>query len=385
MHRVFTRLNLSTLTLAALVAFLSGCGSSTLAPPTTPSTPTSTTPFSVASIVPASGTSGVALSSTIQITFSAAAAASTVNSTNIQVTDPQQVSGAIAYNAGTNAATFTPAAALPQNSTFTVTVSGVTSAAGTAMSAPFTSKFATVTQTTSTPPSTFQYQATLEGNGSGNYGQVSVDPAGNTTVQLSGAAANVQFTVEFCPMSMAGTQNPTPCMTLGTVTTDASGNASTTTMFPQPGSWAGDFQLTSNDVVAGTPVGYATNIVPPGDVSGQVYMSTLQQQSTVDQGAFAYKNPQLPLTSGTVTYANGSITFALTGTSPNTLLTGGELDDAWGDSNGYEIGGATSDANGNLTFSGLQDGSDGDLFLVSPGYGYDNGFLGGFLVPQPQQ
>jgi hypothetical protein len=384
MHRLFTRQNLAALSLATLLAFLSGCGSSTPVPPTSRSTPTSTTPFTVASIAPAAGASGVALNSTIQITFSAAVDASTINSTNIQVTDPKPVSGTIAYNASTNAATFTPSSALPQNSTFTVTVSGITGSAGTTMSAPFTSSFATVTQTASTPPpSSFQYQATLEGNGSGNYGQVSVDTAGNTTAQLTGAAANVQFTVEFCPMSMAGSKNPTPCMTLGTLTTDADGNATATMMFPQPGSWAGDFQLTSNDVVAGTPVGYGTDIESQNYVSGQVYMSTLQPQSTVDQGAFAYQNPQLPLTSGTVTYSNGSITFVLTATSPNTLLTGGEMDDAWGDSNGYEIGGATSDASGNLTFSGLQDGSFGDLFLVAPGYGYDNGFIGGFSVPQP--
>jgi hypothetical protein len=377
MHILKIRLNLAVLSLATLVAFLSGCGTSTPVAPTSPSTPASTTPFSVASITPAPGTSGVALNSTIQITFSAAANASTVNSTSIQVTDPNAVAGTVAYNASTNVATFTPATALPQDSTFTVTVSGVTSASGIAMSSAFTSKFATVTQTTTTPPPTFQYQATLEGNGSGNYGQVSVDAAGNTTVQLTGAAASMKFTVEFCPMGVGASKSPTPCMTLNTVTTDASGNASATTMFPQPGSWAGDFLLNSNS----GPVSYETNIEPQGVVSGQVYMSTLQPQSTVDQGAFANPNPQLPLTSGTVTYANGSITFMLAGTSPNTLLEGAEMDDVWGDSNGESVGSGTSDSNGNLTFSGAQDGSYGDLFGVSPGYGNDNGFLGGFSVP----
>jgi hypothetical protein len=204
-----------------------------------------------------------------------------------------------------------------------------------------------------------------------------VDAAGNTTVQLTGATANMKFTVEFCPMSVGGSKSPTPCITLNTVITDAGGNASVTTMFPQPGSWAGDFQLNSGSGL----VGYATNIQPQGVVSGQVYMSTLQPQSTVDQGAFANPNPQLPLASGTVTYANGALTFALTGTTPNALLEGAEMDDTWGDSNGYSVGSGTSDASGNVTFSGAQDGSNGDLFGVNPGNGNNNGFLGGFSVP----
>jgi hypothetical protein len=356
------------LSLLALGAFLSGCASSNPVSPVSPTQPTPPATFSVASIVPASGATEVATSATIQIKFSSAADSSTVNSTNIQVAGAQAVSGALAYDANTDTATFTPSAALEQNSTFTVTVSGVTSSAGTALAGPFSSKFTTA----AAPAGTMQYQATLE-NGVSNYGQVSVDTSGNTTIELAGAEANTKFTFGFCPMSTAGSSSTPGCISLGTITTDASGNSSATMMFPEAGSWAGDFE-----VAAGDSTGYETNVT--GTDAAQVYMSTLQPKNTVDQGEFSSKNTQAPLASGTVTYAKGTITFVLNGTAPNAPFSAVEGDDELGDSNSYAVAGGTSDANGDLTFSGPQDGSDGDIFGVIPGNG-DNGFVGGFSVP----
>lgn len=381
---------------AVLIAFVAGCGSGNQAStttPTQPSQPATPAAFAVASITPANGTSQVALTSTIQITFNSAADASTVNTTNIQVTDPKPVSGTVAYDANTDTATFTPSAALPQDSTFTVTVTGVSSSAGTAMSAPFTSNFATVSTTSSPSPgggtpgsgsaggtATLQYEATLEGATNG--GQVSVDTAGNVLVQLSGAVASTKMTVEFCPIN--NSQNPPTCMTLGTVTTDSNGDGSFKTMFPKTGSWAGDFKLLSSTATVNSPT-YETDIQSKQYDNGQIYMSTLEPMQTVDQGEFAIKGSQAPLTSGTVTWSNGSsttgsITYALTGTTPNEVFDAVEEDDQIGDSNSYDIGGGTSDANGNLTFTAPQDGSGGDIFTVGPSNG-DNGFVGGFSVP----
>ncbi len=375
---------------------MAGCGSgpahtTTPASPSGPSSPpaSSSTSFSVASITPASGVTQVALNATIQIAFSAAANASTVNTTDITVSDPKAVAGTVTYNSSNNTATFTPSAALIANSTYTVTVSGVTSSSGTAMASAFVSTFATVSQSSSggggSSSPTLQYEATLENGGTTNYGQISMDTTGKMTVQLTGAVANVQFTVEFCPAYYSGDNQPN-CFNVGGITSDANGNASTTMMFPQSGSWAGDFQLTSTYVVApGTTAGYSTDIV--GNDKNQSYMSTLQPINTVNGGILGSKTPQAQLTSGTVTYTNGSLQFVLNGAPADLTFTSSENGDGLGSSDSYMLynsqnqSGFTTDSQGNLTFTVLQDGVFGDLFEVSAQSSYD-GYLGGFSVPK---
>jgi hypothetical protein len=234
------------------------------------------------------------------------------------------------------------------------------------------------------PVPAIQYLGTLE-NGTSNYGLVSVDTAGSTTVQLSGAVANVQFTVEFCPAYNAGSNQPT-CLSLGTLTTDDKGDGSATTMFPQAGSWAGDFQLTSSHVVSpGTTAGYSTGVV--GNDAAQVYMSALQPMTTVDQGEFnSSGSKQAPLTSGIVTYAGGSLDFVLAGAPADTAFSSSENALGLGSSDSYMLYNSqnqanfSSDSNGNAVFSVLQDGTFGDLFEVSPSSG--DGYLGGFSVPK---
>lgn len=343
--------------------------------------------------MPAAGATGVALNTTIQIVFSSAANASTVNAADIKVTDASPVTGTVSYNASSNTATFAPSAALAPNSTYTVTVSGVTSAAGTAMASAFVSNFVTVSQSSSggggSSSPTVQYQATLENDG--NYGQISMDTTGNMTVQLSGAVASVKFTVEFCPAFNSGENGP-HCFNVGSVSSDASGNAKTTMMFPQAGSWAGDFQLTSSYVLpSGNMAGYSTDV--EGNDPNQAYMSTLEPMNTVNAGAFSTKTPQAQLTSGTVTYANGSsaqqgsLQFVLKGAPADTTFTTTENAEGLGGSESYVLYNSqgqssfTADSEGNLMFTVLSDGSFGDVFEVSPQSAYA-GFLGGFSVPK---
>lgn len=390
---------------AACLAAGCGGGSHVTTPanpnsPSNPSTPSTPAAFSVSAIVPAAGATQVPLSATIQITFSAAANASTVSTTNIQLTDPKPVAGTVAYNASNNTATFTPSAALVPNSTYTVTVSGVTSANGTAMASAFVSNFATVSQSASggggggsgngggSSSPTLQYQATLENDG--NFGQISMDTTGKTTVQLTGAVANVKFTVEFCPAFNTGGNGPN-CFNVGTVTSDANGSANASMMFPKPGSWSGDFQLTSSYVVApGTTAGYSTDV--EGNDPNQVYMSTLQPINTVNGGTLSTNAPQAQLTSGSVTYSNGSspkqgsLQFVLTGAPPDTTFTVTENAGGLGGSDSYLLYNSqgqsafTTDGKGNLTFTVLSDGAFGDTFQVSAQSTYA-GYLGGFSVP----
>lgn len=378
------------------VLLMAGCGNSrvtnvTPASPTTPpSTPTNTAAtLSVTAITPAAGAINVPLSSVIQMVFSSPANASTVNSTDIQVTNPKAVAGSVSFDATTNTATFTPSASLVADSTYTVKVSGVTSSSGAAMASPFTWSFATVTPAptptptpapTPTPTATVQYQAPLmNSNASAQNGQISIDTSGNMTVQLSGAAASTTYTVQFCP----ATESPTAtvsCFSAGTVSTDASGSGSSTAVFPQPGSWAGDFKIT-----AGKTTEFSTYLVP--GMSGETYMAVLQASSTVNgtglwgPGGTGGSTTQAPLTSGTVTYSNGTATFTVMGTSANTGFSASESETVYLDGSGtYQISTFTTNGSGDGKASTTSFGPGGDIFQIVPQS--EIGFIGGFSIPK---
>ena len=369
--------------IALSFALLTGCGSGSS---TAPVSPTPAAAFSVKSITPASGTTQVAASATIQITFSAAADPATVNATDIQVTNPKQVTGTVSYSATAFTATFTPSAALAPNTTFTVTVTGVTSASGTAMASSFTSAFVTVPGTGTGPTATMQYQASLlSANQTTSNGQMSIDTDGNVSIQLTGATASTTYTVQFCPAFDGSSGGPAPpCFNVGTVDSGANGSGTSTFLFPQSGSWAGDFELdTGGNDEYQTFVG---NTVIASLVASEVYMSTLQPQSTVNgtgvTGA-ASDSPgtQEPLTSGTITYSKGSVQFVLTGASPSMIHSTSESEGLPIDSSGtYSLGQFTTDASGNASSTEPLGGNYGDIFEVNPQSG--TGFIGGFSVPK---
>lgn len=390
-------------TLTLVSAMFTGCGSSNHvqanpnSPSPTPGGPSNPSPssatFSVTGIVPASGTTQVALNSTIQITFSSAATASTVNSSNIKVTDPNVVAGAVSYNSSSNTATFTPSAQLVANSTYTVTVNGVTGANGASLANAFTSNFATASSsgTGSSGNTTLQYQATLlNSNGTAVSGQISVDTSGNVTIELSGGAASTSYAVSFCPAEdpTAPAAANVQCLSIGTLTTNASGAANSTYKFPQPGNWAGDFSLmTSGSSSPQFSTYLVGNNTPP---KGQVYMSTLEPQSTTNgKGVLTQNSTQDPLKSGTVTYSSTTqeVTFSLTGGLANASYYTSETETTYIDGSGsYTLDNLTTNASGNGSVTTQLDGIGGDLFQVGPNQGpssgqYYAGYIGGFSVP----
>jgi methionine-rich copper-binding protein CopC len=360
------RRNLAIILISSLLLFLAACGG------------TSHPAISVASTVPATGATSVSTTAAIQITFSGAANPNTVNSTNIQVTDSNHnpVAGTVTYNSTTSTATFTPSTALAANMTYTVTVTAIASSGGNAMTTPFTTTFTTAASSTSSA----QYQSPLFGSANSSNGQVSLDTSGNVTVQLTGATAGTTFSVQFCPAALVNSSITYSCFSVGTVTSDASGNANTTMTFPQSGSWAGDFQL-----LTGTTVDYSTTIAGTG--ASQTYLSQLEPTTTVNGKGLEGSGAQDPLTSGSITLSAGALQYTLTGAAPNTAYSAGEcLTIAIGDSSCYELytsqnqGAFTTDANGNVTFSVLDDGEGGDMLQAFSSSG-KAGFIGGFTVP----
>lgn len=363
MQRPFaTSVVLCALVILGLISS-TGCGSSSKA-------------VSVKSIEPASGATDVSSSATVQITFTTSANPQTVNTTNIQIIDSNKnaIAGTVTYNASSNMATFAPTTPWTCAMTFTVTVAGVASLTGSAMTAPFSATF-----TTGPCGSPAQYRVSLFNVASENQiqGEILVDTTGAVTAKVQGAAATTTFAFQFCPAGKLYSS----CIALGNITTDASGNASLTITFPQSGSWAGDFQL-----AAGGTTQYQTDVVP--DQSSAVYVGTLQPASTVNgKGIYQYgaPGPQDPLTSGTVTVSGTTVQVQMTGTAPNSTYAAGECPLFFGSScyelvNSQNQSGFTTDGNGNVIFSVLQDGVPGDIFDV--GQLADHaGFVAGFNVP----
>lgn len=109
---------------------------------------TDTSPISVQSVSPAPNANCVSATAPITITFSEGVDVSTVNSTNITITGPnnEAIAAQISYDVGTAVATLTPSAPLPSGN-ITVTVQKVADAAGVAMPSAYVWSFATTCDT----------------------------------------------------------------------------------------------------------------------------------------------------------------------------------------------------------------------------------------------
>ena len=93
---------------------------------------------------PASGATGVAVSSSVTATFNEAVQSSSVNvDTFMLEAGSSPETAAVSYNSATNTATLTPSTLLAGSTTYTVTISGVADASGRTMAEPVTWSFTT--------------------------------------------------------------------------------------------------------------------------------------------------------------------------------------------------------------------------------------------------
>ena len=389
--------SLTAIVFVVLVIFLTGCNSSGNITPASPNTPTptpvspnsGTSSFSVSSTVPASGATQVAPDATIQIVFSGPINTATVTATNIQVTNPKPVAGALSYNAATYTVTFTPSAALTSSTTYTVGVNGITSSSGTALTAPFSTTFTTAPPPTAT---TLQYEAPITGgtptgpNGTVSVdmtGEVSVDTKGNVTLQMMGATVSTTYSFEFCPSySIYNGRRLNPGIALGTVTSSASGAINSSVPFPQAGNWAGEFQLNSGSEEEAVTGLSSSNKNP-------VYMSTLEPELTISlerEINLLHRRPRSPAARSCLAMRTIPCNLRLTAlrripvsprpsaefwaARPATRCTTASLQSQF-----------TTNAQGNVSFTVEQDGMYGDIFLTEPP-SCGSGFIGGFTVPK---
>jgi hypothetical protein len=159
-----------------------------------------TTAPSVTAVVPANNATGVAVSSTVKVTFSEPMDPLTINTTTITLKPTAtgvNVAATVTYDAPTNTATLTPTAALSGNTNYTVTVTtGAKDAAGNALAAIFTSAFTTVD---STPPTVVGVVPT---NGA-------INIATNSTVQITFSEAMDQTTLTTTNVTLKNTATTT--------------------------------------------------------------------------------------------------------------------------------------------------------------------------------
>ena len=110
-----------------------------------------TPPPTVTAQTPASGTTGVSTLSAVSATFSEPVQSGTFSfSFTLKDSSGNAVSGSVSYNATTDTATFTPAAALATSTQYTATVSGATDFYDHTMTAPVSWSFTTSAQPTYT-------------------------------------------------------------------------------------------------------------------------------------------------------------------------------------------------------------------------------------------
>lgn len=336
-------------------------------------------PIYVKSVTPAPDATCVSASTPVTITFNEGADVNTLTSTDIFITGPggTPIGATLGYDSGTAAVTLTPTLSLPTG-TITVTVQNVADAAGVAMTTPYRWSFSTACNGGSGGGTgTVQYQAPILAANTLNTvkGKVSVDTVGNTTVELNTATSNGSYTVQFCPaVDPLSSNTNVPCFKVMTISTDSSGNGTATAKFPQSGNWAGDFFLNN---ASGTAE-YQTWLAP--GVNNEVFQAKLLPETTTNGGADTSSSPQDPLTSGTVTYANGSLTFTVKGAEPSTSYTTVESETNYIHSSGsYAVSTLTTDASGNGISTSPMSSSGGDMLDVVRANAA--GFIGGFTIP----
>jgi methionine-rich copper-binding protein CopC len=285
----------------------SSAGGTAMAPFT--STFTTDTPVSVASTSPAANATGVAVASTIGVSFAGSVSASSVSLT-LTPSDGSAVAGVLAMTATT--ATFTPSAALAESTVYTATGTA-SSVSGTVM-APFTWTFSTVSPAPVISSRTPAAAAT--GVAANSTVQVTftkaVDPTKSTLslvnasgVAVAGTLTTTSTTVTFTPSALLAantkyTATVSAASPLGTPMTPAAWSFTTetaptvSTISPANGA-TNVSNLTTVRATFSKAVNPASITIAVADAGGTIVTGTLA--TTTTSGTFT---PSVLLTPGTV-------------------------------------------------------------------------------------
>ncbi len=286
-----------------------GSGSGTSSPP--PTAPT------VTAVTPPSGSTGVAIATTVTATFSQAMNASTIGTSTFTLTvqGGGAVSGTVSYSAGGSTATFTPSASLAYGTTYTATITtGAQNSSGTALAANYTWSFTTA----AAPPPT----VTAVTPASGATGVVIAAPvtatfsqamnastinASTFTLTVQGGAA-VSGTVSYSAGGNVATFTPNATLAYNTpytatITTGAQNSSGTALAANYTWSFT-TAAAPPPTVTAVTPASGATGVVIAAPVTAT--FSQAMNASTINASTFTLTVQGGAAVQGTVNYNSAS-------------------------------------------------------------------------------
>ena len=296
-----------------------------------------TTPPTVVAVSPANGAASVAVTSPVNITFSEAMDATTINGTTVSLKTTSSgtvVSGAVTYNAATKVATFTPSGALAFGTGYTVTVTtGVKDLAGNAMAAQFTSTFATAAAPDITPPTvvstvptdgatTVAINTTVTATFSEAMDSASVATGGAFTLKATVAGTPVTGTVTYNTVTHIATFTPSSSLAnntgyTATITTGVKDVAGNFMAAPKVFTFTTIVDTTPPTVLSTFPINNAT-AVPITAAVTVTFSEAMDSASVATGGAFTLKATVAgtPVV-GTVTY--NTVTHVATFTPSSSL------------------------------------------------------------------
>ena len=286
----------------------------------------------VTNVAPLNAATGVALNSSVVVTFSEAMTGATVTSSTFTLTPTSggsPVAANVSYNAGPGTATLVPTTALGGNTSYTVNVAnGARDLANNGLT-PFTSTFTTVASGDVTPPTVvmlspangatgvatsatpiFRFNETMNLSTINN-SSVTLAPVGGSPVAGSIAFHGLN-TVQFLP-SAGLNQGTTYVLTVSAGAKDLAGNG-VSPQFTSSFTTNGVADLTAPTVIAVNPVNAAVGVV----TSTNVVVTFSEPMSAVSITSSTFT---LTPTSGgsplpaTVSYNVGAATATLTPTS----------------------------------------------------------------------
>lgn len=269
---------------------------------------------------PASGAANVDIGASVTATFSEAMQASTLTSSTFTLASSGgAVSGSVAYDAGSDTATFTPSSSLSYATTYTATITtGATASNGATLATGFTWQFTTeaapaAPQVTSTTPASGATSVAINTVVTAVFNQAmnpSSISATSFTLKAQGGGS-VAGSVTYSAANQAATFTPSANLSYGTTytatlttsITSASGQAlaaNYTWSFATPA---------APTVLSTTPANGATSVAATTDVTATFSMA--MNAATLTTGTFTLSGGGGPV-AGMVSYAAASDTATFT-------------------------------------------------------------------------
>ena len=269
------------------------------------------TPVTVTSHTPASGSTGVAVSTAPSATFNEAVQSGTIAFT-LATSTGASVAGTTSYNATTNVVVFTPKAALAYGTTYTATVAGAENTAGVAMNGSATWSFTTdPTQPTvsSHTPASGTTGVAVSATPTATFNEA-VQSGTVTFTLVTSTGTAVPGTASYSSTTNAVTFKPTAALAYGTTYTATVGGAEDShgDLMAAPVTWSFTTDPTQPSVTSYTPGSAGKGVAESG--ASAVPVSTTPSATfneAVQSGTITFK-----LATSTGTAVAGTTSYSAT-------------------------------------------------------------------------